>query len=88
MKRNTSQRDRDRAELRKAGAPCHICGQPIDYDLPWLDPMSFQADHIVPLAKGGTDNLANKLPAHRGCNRAKSDKDYAPKIIRRSGVLA
>lgn len=82
----TAGSDRDRRRLRRPGAACHICGQPIDLELPYLDPGEFVIDHVVPLAKGGPDVLGNKAPAHRSCNRSKSDKDHAP-IVRRSGSL-
>lgn len=52
QQRNTKQRDRDRATIRKAGAACHICGQAIDYSLPHTDPKSFVVDHVIPLVKG------------------------------------
>ena len=86
MRRNTTQRDRDRARLRKLGAPCHICGKPIDYALRWPDPMSFVADHVHALVHGGADDMTNKRAAHAACNGAKSDKPHAD-IIRRSRVL-
>lgn len=72
--RNTATRDRDRAAIRRTKPPCGICELPIDYDLHYLDPMAFVVDHIVPLAKGGADDLANKQAAHRSCNQAKYDK--------------
>lgn len=76
--RNTTRRDRHRKQLARGKPPCAIepClfpGQPIDYDAHHLDPRSFTVDHIVPLAKGGADTLDNSAPAHRACNRAKSD---------------
>lgn len=72
--RNTTTRDRHRAQIRRTRPPCGICGEPIDYDLHWRNPMSFVVDHIVPLARGGADTLENKQAAHRACNRAKSSK--------------
>lgn len=48
--------------------------------------MSFEVDHLVPLSKGGADNLSNKKAAHRACNSKKRARDYAP-IVRRSGTL-
>ena len=72
--RNTTQRDRDRAAIRRTKPPCGICEGEIDYSLHYLDPMAYVVDHIVPLAKGGEDNLSNKQAAHRSCNRTKSDK--------------
>jgi len=71
--RNTARRDRHRRAVAHGRPPCHLCGKDIDYDADHLDPMSFQIDHIVPLAKGGQDTLENLAAAHRGCNRAKGD---------------
>lgn len=63
-----------RRQARKNDTPCHICGHRIDYDLPWKHPQSFTADHIDPVAKGGsmTGQLA---PAHRACNSRRGTKD-------------
>jgi 5-methylcytosine-specific restriction endonuclease McrA len=84
--RNSAQRDRDRDTIRRTGAGCYICGQPIDYSLKSPDPMSFEVDHVVPLARGGVDDLSNKRAAHRRCNSKKRTRDHAP-IVRRSGTL-
>ena len=85
--RPTTQRNRDRERLRRTGAPCHICGLPIDYSLKWPDPQSFVADHVQALARGGDDRITNKLAAHKVCNERKSTKTHAAGIIRRSGAL-
>ena len=80
-RRNTTRRDRDRSYIRRTQPPCGICGEAIDYALPYLDPRSFVVDHVVPL-KGGLDVRENKQAAHRSCNRTKSDKtadDLAPR---------
>uniref|UniRef100_A0AAU8GSR7 HNH endonuclease n=1 Tax=Mycobacterium phage Pharb TaxID=3136626 RepID=A0AAU8GSR7_9VIRU len=71
--RNTARRDRFRRAVRRRGDDCHLCGLPIDYDLPHDHELSFQIDHITPLARGGTDTLDNIGAAHRKCNRDKSD---------------
>ena len=63
--RDTTIRDRDRAVIRRTKPPCGICGGDIDYTLRTPHPDSFEVDHIVPLSKGGTDELANKQAAHR-----------------------
>ena len=63
--RNTSIRDRHRKIIAKDEPPCGICGHPIDYNAPHLDPGEFTVDHMVPLAMGGLDVLANKQAAHR-----------------------
>lgn len=85
-RRNTAQRDRDRDAIRRTGAACHICGEPIDYSLDWSQPQSFVVDHVVPLAKGGSDTRDNKKAAHRSCNSTKRARLIAP-IVRRSGAL-
>ncbi|WP_316316142.1 HNH endonuclease, partial [Clavibacter michiganensis] len=66
--RNTAQRDRDRAAIRKTNAACHICGEPVDYTLVWPDSRCFVVDHIIPLARGGFDTRLNKAAAHNECN--------------------
>ena len=71
MGRNTTIRDRHRQAIAADQPPCGICGQPIDYTLPHLDPACYVVDHIVPVAAGGPDTLDNKQAAHRACNRAK-----------------
>lgn len=72
--RSTTVRDRDRRAIARTKPPCGICEGEIDYSLPHTDPRSFVVDHMIPLNKGGTDDLTNKQAAHRDCNRAKSDK--------------
>lgn len=72
--RNTAQRDRDRRAIARTKPPCGICTDPIDYALPYLHPLSFVVDHVVPVDKGGLDDLTNKQAAHRSCNRTKSNK--------------
>lgn len=62
-----AKRDALRRQSKARNAPCHLCGYSIDYDLDYKHPMSFTADHLVPVALGGsmTGQLA---PAHRSCN--------------------
>lgn len=72
--RNTTIRDQHRRHIARGKPPCGICLEPIDYALPYTDPLSFVVDHVIPVAKGGLDELDNKQAAHRICNRLKSDK--------------
>jgi 5-methylcytosine-specific restriction endonuclease McrA len=86
--RSTTVRDRDRARFRRAQAPCGICGEPIDYTIPWPDLMSFVVDHIKPVDRYPelANDPNNKQAAHSECNRSKSNKEYA-NIVKRSGSL-
>ena len=60
--------------MRQGHPPCHLCGEEINYNaVSHLDPLAFEIDHIIPLAKGGLDVLENLAASHRRCNRAKSD---------------
>ena len=64
--------DRD----RKAKAPCHICGMPIDYLIaPSSAPDAWEPDHLVPVSKRPDLelDLNNVLPSHMRCNRVRGD---------------
>ena len=72
----------NRERLRAQGRGCWICrafGRPdaIDYGLPGTDPGSFEADHLVPVSKGGTDLIDNLDATHRACNIWRRDKSVA-----------
>ena len=56
------------------GDTCHICKEPIDPGLPRTSKMGLTVDHIIPLSKGGSDEMDNLRPAHWICNVRKSDK--------------
>lgn len=58
------------------GTDCHICGNPIDFDAPsqvgvvgWE--WAYHPDHVVPLSRGGADELSNIRPSHAYCNHRK-----------------
>lgn len=71
-----------RERFKRRGDVCAICGKPIDYSLPHVDPkthkvnlMSFELDEIVPISKGGSPIDENNLQAtHRICNARKGNK--------------
>lgn len=44
------------------GRPCYICGRP------FTPKQKITVEHITPLRRGGTSELANLAPAHSGCN--------------------
>jgi 5-methylcytosine-specific restriction protein A len=69
---------RKRERVLKHSDICWICG------LPGAD----SVDHVIPIARGGTNDESNLKPAHMfPCNRSKSDRDFT-QIVRRSGSLA
>lgn len=61
------------------GAICHICKKEIDVTLPrkvgspgWKE--ALHLDHVIPLAKGGSNTLKNVRPSHGICNKLKGAK--------------
>lgn len=84
-RQNTRAKRARNQRILAASDVCHVCGHP----------GADAVDHVVPIARGGTDTMDNLRPAHhteacetcgRKCNREKTDKRYAP-ILRRSGAL-
>ena len=57
---------------------CHLCNQPIQTGEAW------DAEHVIALTCGGTDDDANIRPAHVDCHAGKtrSDKRDGAKITR------
>lgn len=47
---------------------CGICGEAVDPELKWPDPMSASLDHIVPVSQGGVHSPANAQCSHLTCN--------------------
>lgn len=81
---NGSRRDKIRDRWRAIGAPCWICGKPIDYSLGMVTvngkrrphPMSFVVDEVVPVKYGGDPlDFNNTRPAHWICNARRGAGD-------------
>jgi 5-methylcytosine-specific restriction endonuclease McrA len=53
--------------LERHDGICGICGDDVD-------PLRFDVDHIVPLARGGEHSYRNTQPAHPSCNYRKGAK--------------
>lgn len=69
----------NKAKIYATQSVCGICGRPVDFTVPWPDPMSACIDHIIPVDKGGhPSDMANLQLAHMACNRQKSDKLLRP----------
>ena len=61
------------------GTSCHICKLPIDFSAPRRAFMpgweyGLQFDHVIPLTKGGSDQIENVKPSHGLCNLSKGNK--------------
>lgn len=61
------------------GFICHICDGTIDHSAPrkigiegWEN--GLHLDHVIPLAKGGTDSVENVRPSHGKCNVQKNSR--------------
>lgn len=57
------------ARFNYHGRKCRYCEKP-------LDESTVQIEHMVPLARGGTNWPANLVPSCRWCNTSKKDKTY------------
>jgi 5-methylcytosine-specific restriction endonuclease McrA len=74
QKKTTPHRISHDQVIREYGSDCHICKEPIDLDLPRTHRFGLTVDHVIPVNKGGTDDMLNLKPAHWICNIKKSDK--------------
>lgn len=75
-RRYMSDTDRD-AFFEAAGWCCALCGDVMRRDVGYLHDLYPTLDHIVPRARGGSDELGNLQPAHRICNLRKGAGDGA-----------
>lgn len=60
--------------LARDGYKCGICGDSVDADAAYPDPLSKSIDHIVPLSRGGAHSPENCQLAHLRCNVSKGAK--------------
>lgn len=61
------------AVVERDGWACWLCGVMVDQFVPRTSRMGATVDHVVPLSKGGSDELENLRLAHWICNNKKSD---------------
>ena len=70
---NSARRRRKRRALvRRDGAACAYCGRPVGTGLPFSRPT---LDHVVPVTRGGGNELTNLVLACKPCNLDKADKE-------------
>ena len=72
-----SERFSPRAVFERDDWVCGICGEPVDPDLQWPDPMSASLDHIIPLSRSGAHTRANTQCSHLRCNISKGNQMVA-----------
>lgn len=61
--------DTREAVYAKTGGKCVYCA--IQMTLDAGQPTSFEPDHVLPVARGGPDDIANLIPSCRSCNAKK-----------------
>jgi 5-methylcytosine-specific restriction endonuclease McrA len=59
---------------RRDGYVCGLCCLPVDMALVYPDPGFGSIDHVVPVARGGSNDLSNLQLAHLSCNLRKGDR--------------
>jgi hypothetical protein len=60
--------------FERDGYTCYLCGLPLDMTSTMPAYFSATVDHVVPLSRGGQDNLSNVRAAHLICNMRKSNR--------------
>ena len=61
---------------------CHICAQKIKVGETW------EADHLIPRAITGSDNLKEYRPAHKTCHQIKTRTEDVPTIAKVARIKA
>lgn len=56
------------------GTTCYLCGHEVDRDVGQGYPESPEIDHVVPLSRGGADEISNLRWTHARCNRWKGSR--------------
>lgn len=82
------------ALLGRVGATCWLCSGRIDLTVKHPSPRALECDHVIPVSRGGSDELDNLRPAHAECNRARGAdlpawfRSSVEDEIRRQALLA
>lgn len=64
-------------QCKRNNTPCHLCGKPFDWSIDdRKHPMSFEADHLTPMANGGKLH-GDLAPSHKSCNGRRQNKPLA-----------
>lgn len=60
--------------IERDGYLCYLCQEPIDMKVPRTSKRGATVDHVIPLSRGGSDEMDNLKLAHWICNNKKSNK--------------
>ena len=75
-----SRRRRIKRILFKEGHRCHYCNMALTF-------ASATIDHIIPLAKGGSNAIANCIISCYFCNQIKGDIDYFSFLKNKENII-
>lgn len=73
-RRGRRQYELARRALLANATSCTWCGKPISAQLPPGHPLKATADHYIPLANGGANDITNLVPACFLCNCRRQNK--------------
>ena len=59
---------------------CGLCGGKVNMKLTHPDPLFGSIDHIIPLSRGGSNDLSNLQLAHLRCNLSKNDRPVGEQL--------
>lgn len=69
----------------KWGSACYLCGLDIDLEAPrsmkTYHPNALHLDHVIPIAMGGPDIIANVKPTHAACNLRRKKSETLEEIV-------
>ena len=71
-----------RRKCEQVQAPCHLCGQPIDYGIPAGEDQAWECDHFHPVRTHPElyEEPNNFRSSHKGCNASRGDSPGVPTI--------